>query len=442
MTGSIINRDWVARRRQRLLYGLIGLSLAATVGAAVYSGLLLRHIAVVQRQTQRTQALGQATLRTYAFSVAPGLTQAVGLTREATLQRAASAWADLAAHHPAEAELLRPAFEAYHAIATRVLGADAPGSISRASRLQLQRALARLGLEVRAEQARQEHEVNVATPRARYALVASAIVIALLVALLALQFELERRAGRIDRDNAARAAELVRLRDEFVAVVSHELRTPLTSIVGYLELIQEDAGNLTAEQDRYLATIERGADRLTELVGDLLMVAAAERGPLALDRTAVDLDALARRAIGDALPAADAKEIQLTLAGGGAGVVDGDERRLAQMLDNLLSNAIKFTPASGTVSLRTSAAAAGAVVEVSDTGTGIAPGDLEHLFEPFFRSSAANARGTPGTGLGLSITKALVEAHGGTIAVESRLGAGTTFRVTLPALVTEAAPAA
>ncbi|HEY2072551.1 MAG TPA: HAMP domain-containing sensor histidine kinase, partial [Gaiellaceae bacterium] len=255
----------------------------------------------------------------------------------------------------------------------------------------------------------------------------------LLVLTLMWLFELERRAGRIDRDNAARAEELIRLRDEFVAVVSHELRTPLTSIIGYLELlVDEESGGLTAEQQSYLEIVQRSTSRLVELVGDLLLVAEAERGPLALDLTDIDIRELVEHAVDAARPAADARGVVLRLESGVSGTVAGDRMRIAQMLDNLISNAIKFTPTDGRVTVRAGQRGSDAVFEVADTGGGIAAVDRDRLFDPFFRSRDANARAVPGTGLGLTITKAIVEAHDGTIEIDTTPGGGATFRVWLP----------
>jgi signal transduction histidine kinase len=250
-----------------------------------------------------------------------------------------------------------------------------------------------------------------------------------------LQFELQRRAGRIDRDNAARSQELSRLREALVATVSHELRTPLTSIIGYLDLIMEDTetSTLTAEQQSFLSVIQRNADRLLDLVGDLLLVAEADGGPLALDLQEVDLDALAATCVESAQPAADARQIELTLNGGPTPRIQGDAIRLGQMMDNLVSNAIKFTPVGGHVAVRTASSLELALFEVSDTGPGISAPDQAHLFDRFFRTRTAIDQAVKGTGLGLAITKAIVDAHRGTITVESVLGSHTTFRVQLPA---------
>jgi signal transduction histidine kinase len=251
--------------------------------------------------------------------------------------------------------------------------------------------------------------------------------------LLIWQFELQRRAGRIDRDNAARSEELMRLKDEFVASVSHELRTPLTSIIGYLDLLDDDeAANMTSEQHTFLSVVHRSAHRLRELVGDLLLVAEAEGGMLALDLHDVDLGALAADCVESARPTADAKQIQLSLNRDGRRQIQGDPTRLAQMMDNLVTNAIKFTPAGGSVVVRTAFENGQALFEVADTGHGISRTDQAHLFDRFFRAPPAFEKAVRGTGLGLTITKAIVDAHKGSITVESTLGEKSTFLVRLP----------
>ena len=191
--------------------------------------------------------------------------------------------------------------------------------------------------------------------------------------MLIWQFEMQRRAGRIDRDNAARAEELIRLRDEFVATVSHELRTPLTSIVGYLELIGDDeSGDRTPEQQAFLEIVQRNAERLVSLVSDLLLVAEARDRKLRLDIREVELGELASECVAAAKPAADAKDLRLTLSRRSAPDVSrATGSALAQVMDNLISNAIKFTPTGGSVAVKTATRDGYAIFEVSDSGAGI-----------------------------------------------------------------------
>ena len=229
--------------------------------------------------------------------------------------------------------------------------------------------------------------------------------------------------------------ELDRLKDDFVASVSHELRTPLTSIRGYLELVLErEAGELTDEQESFLGVVDRNAERLLRVVGDLLFVAQINAGSLPLAEGRVDPRELVVQAADSARPTAAERGIDLSLELGELPPsLRGDPSRLAQALDNLVSNAIKFTPGGGRVELRARADGSAVELAVADSGPGIAPADQVRLFDRFFRTASASAGAVPGTGLGLAITKAIVEAHGGTIDVESELGAGTEVRIVLPA---------
>jgi PAS domain S-box-containing protein len=251
----------------------------------------------------------------------------------------------------------------------------------------------------------------------------------------------ERRKAEAEReglllelaDQNERLRELDRLKDEFVALVSHELRTPLTSIRGYLELVlEEEAGTLTDEQRQFLGVVERNAHRLLALVGDLLFLAQVEAGKLSLEVGAVDLSAIAAESVETARPLAEDRDITLTLATGPLALIAGDRARLAQLLDNLISNGVKFTPPGGRVDVRVKSQRGNAVIEVRDTGMGIPSEEQQHLFERFFRTAKATEQAIPGTGLGLAISKAIVDAHGGQIAVASADGGGTTFRISLP----------
>ena len=230
-----------------------------------------------------------------------------------------------------------------------------------------------------------------------------------------------------------RLRELDRMKDDFVASVSHELRTPLTSIRGYLDLVREgEAGELTGEAQHFLSVVDRNADRLLRLVGDLLFVAQVDAGKISLEHGTVDLIDLAREAIDAAGPAAAHKNIELTLETAVLPKLEADRARLSQVLDNLVSNAVKFTPEGGHVEVRVFAEDRLALVEVSDDGMGISVEEQPRLFERFFRTEEAAAGAIQGTGLGLAIVKAIVESHGGVISVESAVGRGTTFRVAFP----------
>jgi PAS domain S-box-containing protein len=246
-----------------------------------------------------------------------------------------------------------------------------------------------------------------------------------------------------EREQNQELRALDRLKDEFVALVSHELRTPLTSIRGYLELVlDESSGELTDEQRQFLNVVERNADRLQRLVGDLLFVAQVEAGSLALELGHLDAAEVGAEAVEAAKPAADQKSIELRLAGDSHAELVGDRARLAQLVDNLVSNAIKFTPTGGHIEVAVRTDAVNVTIEISDSGMGISPEEQKRLFERFFRTAAATSQAIPGTGLGLAISKAIVDAHAGTIELESSVGNGTTFRITIPAHINQMEEAA
>jgi PAS domain S-box-containing protein len=241
-----------------------------------------------------------------------------------------------------------------------------------------------------------------------------------------------------------------RMKDQFVSLISHELRTPLTSIIGYLELVlDDDPDALTDEQRQYLTTVERNAERLLRLVGDLLFTARVEAGQFTLQPEDVDLTAVVRAAEETARVAATGAGVRLEVRAPAKGlVVAGDPVRLGQACDNLVSNAVKFTPAGGQVCLTVTAgwrSADGEVtaeqrpgaepvaqLSVRDTGIGIPNDEQGKLFTRFFRASTAQRNAVPGVGLGLSITKAITTAHGGWLDLVSVEGEGTTFTLTLP----------
>jgi signal transduction histidine kinase len=262
-------------------------------------------------------------------------------------------------------------------------------------------------------------------------------IVASVVLALVLELTRRRRLAEAGQESLveqnAQLRELDRLKDELVATVSHELRTPLTSILGYLELIREEPDTISDEQRSFLDVVERNARRLLNLVSDLLFVARIDAGRLDLDVTEVELGAVAAECVEAQRPRAERADVTLALElDEHVPAILGDRTRLVQLLDNLLSNAIKFTPAGGRVDVRVGQRDGGVALEVADTGMGIGSDDQEHLFERFFRTKAAGEAAIQGTGLGLTIVKAIVDAHGGTISVESAEGAGTTFRVLLP----------
>jgi signal transduction histidine kinase len=231
-------------------------------------------------------------------------------------------------------------------------------------------------------------------------------------------------------DLASRRLE--RAKDDLINAVSHEFRTPLTSIRGHLGLLRGD--ELTSAQERSVEVIERGAGRLLRLVDDLLFIGQLDRGRLALDNRRVDLGALASQCLDAARPAAQARSIELALdVRDPQPEVAGDAGRLAEVLDNLLSNAIKFSEPDGTVMVCIERRGDTLRVEVADSGIGIPAAEAERLFGRFERASSAVQRAIPGSGLGLYISRRIVEAHRGTIGIDSARPRGTTVWVALPA---------
>jgi PAS domain S-box-containing protein len=231
--------------------------------------------------------------------------------------------------------------------------------------------------------------------------------------------------------------QLDRLRDALIATVSHELRTPLTSIIGYLELLGTGPDQLSAEDAGYVEVVGRNAIRLQHMVEDLLFLAQLDAGSFSLDLGDADLVELAGEAIEAARPAAEAKNLILTLEHDQPACVSADANRIGQALDNLISNAIKFTPEGGKVHLLIENRGSAYALHVSDTGYGIPASEQQRLFERFFRSTTASANHVPGTGLGLTIAKTIIERHGGSISFDSTEGKGTTFTVSLPKRVVQ-----
>jgi two-component system, OmpR family, phosphate regulon sensor histidine kinase PhoR len=223
----------------------------------------------------------------------------------------------------------------------------------------------------------------------------------------------------------------LKVKDDFVASVSHELRTPLTSIMGFLDLVLDEE-SVDPQVRRNLEVAKRNSERLLCLVSDLLLTAQADEGYIALDVEPVDVSSLVRESVAEIEQRASAQGLTLRHTVQPGLLVHGDAVRLRQIVDNLLTNAVKYTPAGGTVSVAVEGGVSDLWLKVSDTGIGIAPEDLGRLFMKFFRTKEAEDRAIQGIGLGLAITRSIVEAHGGTILVESEPGRGSTFVVRLP----------
>ena len=231
--------------------------------------------------------------------------------------------------------------------------------------------------------------------------------------------------------------ELKRLesvRREFVANVSHELRTPLTAIRGYAETLRDGALKDPEKALEFVQVIHRHAERLRELIDDLLDLSKVEQGKARLSPVPVPLAEVASQVAAVIRPLAQGKSQSLAIEiPRDLPFLRADRDRLAQVLINLLDNAVKFTPEGGRIFLTAAAREGRIVLDVSDSGVGIPPDEIGRIFERFYRVDRSRDRREGGTGLGLAIAKHLTLAMGGTIEVESVPGRGTTFRVTLPA---------
>ena len=223
------------------------------------------------------------------------------------------------------------------------------------------------------------------------------------------------------------------MRQQFIANVSHELKTPLSSIKAYTETLLSGALEDAEHARTFLSRIDDQANRLQDLILDMLSLARIESGQAPLELANVSLAQVVDNCLRDHETRAAAGQLTLVNEVGTSSLqVRADEEALLQILSNLVDNAIKYTPAGGTVAIRSRAEAAQAVIEVVDTGPGIAPEHHERLFERFYRVDRARSRELGGTGLGLSIVKHLCQAMGGSVAVESALKKGSVFRVRIP----------
>ena len=245
-----------------------------------------------------------------------------------------------------------------------------------------------------------------------------------------------RREQLLAAEQAARSEgdRIARAKDEFLASLSHELRNPLAAIVGWVNVLKRPEAD-AATVRRGIDAIARNAQTQAHLVDDLLDVSRIVSGKLRMNTEPVSLNAVATAAAETARPAALAKNLtlDLLLVDPSAVTIIGDASRLQQIATNLLTNAVKFTPAGGSVTVSTASTESHVELIVTDTGQGIDPNFLPHLFDRFSQADGSSARRHGGLGLGLSIVKNLVELHGGTITASSAgAGRGSSFRVRLP----------
>ena len=251
-----------------------------------------------------------------------------------------------------------------------------------------------------------------------------------------LGLSLNTMLSRIEEAFAERAATEEKLR-RFLADASHELRTPLTSIRGYSEVFDR-AKDDPEDLELAMRRIEEESKRMGVMVEELLVLARLGEGREP-ERTPVDLARVVDDAVSDARASAPARDLVLERAE--AVDVLGDDHQLRQVVANLLGNALRHTPAEAQVRVRLSARDGYATLDVADDGPGLEPDVAAKVFEPFYRADESRARQTGGAGLGLAIVAAIVEAHGGTVRLDTAPGAGATFTVTLPLVGAQAQPA-
>jgi signal transduction histidine kinase len=243
---------------------------------------------------------------------------------------------------------------------------------------------------------------------------------------------LQAEAYEREHEAAEKLRELSDLKSEFVSKVSHELRTPLTSIIGAADnLLDGIAGPLAERPRSYLVRVKENSDRLLRLINELLDLSRIEAGKEEVHATRFRLDALIAETLETLKPLAEEHQVHVTASDRAPLALHADRDKLSRVLINLLDNGIKFTPAGGTVDLRVVPASGNVKLLVRDSGVGIAPGELERIFDKFHQVRRARGRRS-GTGLGLAISRQLVEMHGGRLTVESTPGEGSTFIVELP----------
>ena len=249
-----------------------------------------------------------------------------------------------------------------------------------------------------------------------------------------------REAEQVLRDTVQQQAEAVQrlesldaARTDFIATASHELRTPVTTILGFTELLADgEVGNLTAPQMNVVSRVNRNSHRLLYLVEDLLSLSRIDAAEVALVHTEVGVEALAHRVWDGLRTHLVGRTLKATLdIADDAGSVAGDAVQLERALLNLLTNAVKFTPDGGSVALSVQQGKDAAVFTVTDTGIGIAADEQTAVFEPFFRTQAAQMQAVPGSGVGLAVVRRIVEAHGGQVSLRSAPGKGTEVAITV-----------
>jgi len=251
-----------------------------------------------------------------------------------------------------------------------------------------------------------------------------------------------RRAARAhesrldaERELNERLVRVDAVRNELFRNVAHELRTPLTAVVSFAELLRSGLDTDTrADQEHFLEVIDRSAQRMLRLIGDLSLLGSLESGAIEVAPADVDIPDLMARVVAALRPDATRKSLRLVCEPAPGPLLWADDGRLVQLVDNLVSNAIKYTPDGGRVDVRAEPSGSGWQLQVADSGIGIPAEEQGRLFDKFYRASNARERQISGSGLGLSIAQSIAALHGGRITVESSPSGGSTFTVTLVGL--------
>lgn len=234
-------------------------------------------------------------------------------------------------------------------------------------------------------------------------------------------------------DDITARRRLERIRRDLVANVSHELRTPVASMRAVVEALNMGAAQEPEAAERFLADLDRESRRLTDIIEDLLALSRLESGQVSRGEESIRVEDLLAETAAEKSALAAKHEVELMLKGHGADVtVTGDRELLRAALANLVDNAIKYNRPGGSVELSASGVDGGAIIRIKDTGIGIPATEQGRIFERFYRVDKARSRETGGTGLGLSIVKHVAELHGGNVALESSIGEGSTFTLTIP----------
>ncbi|MBI4355660.1 MAG: HAMP domain-containing histidine kinase [Candidatus Omnitrophica bacterium] len=255
----------------------------------------------------------------------------------------------------------------------------------------------------------------------------------------ALELKVQERTRELAQANEA-LQRLSKAKSDFVSSVAHELRTPLTSIKGYASILMSgQLGKISADQAERLTKIDKHSNTLTQLINDLLDLSRLEAGKVTMTRQPIEVKTLFRNLLDVVKPQLEDKRLSLATDADDVTTLHADPAQLERVFINLLSNAIRYTPAGGRIALALRREGDHIVARVSDTGIGIGAQDLPRIFDEFYRANTAMNAEIRGTGLGLSLVMRIVDAHGGRIWVESTVGKGATFFLTLPLTAPSAA---